>query len=100
MGVGPARYSSAAGNGVLSWMRTCSGPTTSTFLIQSVFWRVAILASGPLTTLKVKATSSAASGSPLWNFTPGRSVTSSAVGDSHFHAVASWGLSSPVLGSR
>src|SRR6218665_2659608 len=50
--------------------------------------------------LKVKATSSAVNGSPFWNCTPWRKSITSAVGDSHFQALANCGLYSPVRGLR
>src|ERR671930_1736099 len=38
-------------------------------------------------------TSALVSGSPLWNFTPGRSLNSQVVSLTVFHSVASWGIS-------
>jgi hypothetical protein len=75
--------------------------TFSALFTQSVRERAATLVfDGSFCQLNVKTTSSAVSGSPLWNFTPGRSFTSIVVGLRNVTELARCGLNSPVARSR
>ena len=93
-------YSTAAGKTCFAVTLTTWSPTVSAWSIQTELLGTDTRVSGAEMVLKVYATSAAVSGSPLWNFTPGRSSNSSVVSSSHFQDCASSGFSCSVSGSR
>src|SRR3990170_6204071 len=81
-------------------MRTVCSSTTSTDLIQVKLPRIGDFCSGFSTRSNENFTLSAPNGSPLWNLTPLRSLSSQVSGLTPFTDSARWGTGCHVLVSR
>ena len=88
---------SRIGHGALVWIRTVKGSTTSTWLSGRERGGAAELELGIHQPLHLNFTASPSNGSPLWNFTPGRSLNSHTVGDTSFGSSAQRRLDHEVL---
>ena len=88
-----------SGSGFLVTMRIVRGSTTCTASIVAKPGLHDRLAGDHLRS-SVALTSSAVSGAPSWNFTPGRSVNSHVVSFTLFHDVASPGWSLSAVSQR
>ena len=82
---------SRIGHGALVWMRTVRGSTTSAWLIGAHGVAPRSLSLASTIRSRVNFTASASNGSPLWNFTPWRSLNSHTVGATSFGSSASAG---------
>src|SRR5262249_16808830 len=91
IGIAYARLVTSVGNGRLVTMRSVSGSTTSTRSMSTNAQRQRAFWSGFTTPSMLHLTASASRSSPLWTFTPRRSLNSQVVGFTAAHETATPG---------
>src|SRR4029453_2209608 len=88
------------GHGAFVWIRTVSGSTISTWPSGAKGVAPRSFSLGSPSRSRLNFTASASTGSPVWNFTPGRSLNSQVVGATSFGSSAASAGCSTRLPSR